>query len=133
MPYPDTQADAAAKAAAPPARLVFYEYCISLVFITLRRPSRLHLLPAGSWGFWEGVPYTLVTLLLGWWGLPGRHAGRAGRERHGRGNWSHRPAEGFFCQDACGGIVSHNRKYLQGLERPGQSLLYRGAKPTIQR
>jgi hypothetical protein len=52
------------------SRLVFYEYCISLVFITLRRPSRLHRLAPGRSGVVEGLPYTLLTLALGWWGIP---------------------------------------------------------------
>jgi hypothetical protein len=55
---------------APGYRLVFYEYCISLVFITLRRPTRLYRVPADSWGLLPGLPYTLVTLLFGWWGIP---------------------------------------------------------------
>src|SRR5947209_215883 len=53
-------------------RLVFYEYCISVVFLTLRRPSRVRLLRAGESGFRKGLPYTLLTLLLGWWGVPWR-------------------------------------------------------------
>ena len=48
---------------APGYRLVFYEYCISLVFITLRRPSRLVRLAPGSSGVVEGLPYTLLTLV----------------------------------------------------------------------
>jgi hypothetical protein len=55
---------------APGCRLVFYEYCISLVFITLRRPSRLYRLAPGSSGVVEGLRYTLVSLALGWWGIP---------------------------------------------------------------
>jgi hypothetical protein len=55
---------------APGYRLVFYEYCISLVFITLRRPSRLYRVPTDSWGVLPGLGYTVVTLLLGWWGIP---------------------------------------------------------------
>jgi hypothetical protein len=51
-------------------RLVFYEYCISLIFITLRRPSRVVRLPPGSTGLLRGLPYTIISLLLGWWGLP---------------------------------------------------------------
>jgi len=51
-------------------RVVFYEYCISLIFITLRRPSRLYRLRKTSWGLLPGLRYTLVTLLLGWWGIP---------------------------------------------------------------
>src|SRR5260370_11218715 len=55
---------------APGYRLVFYEYCLSLVFITLRRPSRLYRVPAGTWGLLPGLRYTVLTLLLGWWGIP---------------------------------------------------------------
>ena len=51
-------------------RLVFYEYCISLIFITLRRPSRLVRLPPGSRGLLRGLPYTIISLFCGWWGLP---------------------------------------------------------------
>ena len=51
-------------------RLVLFEYCISLIVITLRRPSGLHLLRPGESGVVRGLPYTLVSLLLGWWGLP---------------------------------------------------------------
>ena len=57
-------------ASASGERLVFYEYCISLVFITLRRPSRLYRVPADSLGLLPGLRYTLLTLLLGWWGIP---------------------------------------------------------------
>jgi hypothetical protein len=60
----------AAPLAGPGPRLVFFEYVISLVFLTLRRPSRLYALPPGSRGLWQGLPYTLASLLLGWWGVP---------------------------------------------------------------
>jgi hypothetical protein len=52
------------------SRFVFFEYCISLVFVTLRRPSAIVLLRPGELGLARGLPYTLVSLLLGWWGLP---------------------------------------------------------------
>jgi hypothetical protein len=61
---------AAAPLAEPGERLVFFEYCISLVFVTLRRPSRLYRLPPGPGRVWRGLPYAAVTLLLGWWGVP---------------------------------------------------------------
>jgi hypothetical protein len=51
-------------------RYVFYEYCISLIFITLRKPTGVYFLRAGELGVVRGLPYTLVSLLLGWWGLP---------------------------------------------------------------
>lgn len=51
-------------------RFVFFEYCISLFLVTLRRPSRVVFLRAGECGVVRGLPYTLVSLLLGWWGIP---------------------------------------------------------------
>jgi len=51
-------------------RIVFFEYCISLLVVTLRRPSEMHFLPAGERGIVRGLPYTLVSLILGWWGIP---------------------------------------------------------------
>ncbi len=52
------------------ARIVRYEYCISLLFITLRQCTVPYLLRAHELGIWRGLPFTLVTLLLGWWGIP---------------------------------------------------------------
>ncbi len=51
-------------------RFVFFECCISLLVVTLRRPSDLWFLRAGDHGLLRGLPYTLVSLLLGWWGIP---------------------------------------------------------------
>src|SRR5262249_17885773 len=51
-------------------RFVFYEYCISLVVLSLRCPTRIRFLRAGEYGVLPGLPYVLVSLLLGWWGLP---------------------------------------------------------------
>jgi hypothetical protein len=51
-------------------RFVFFEYCISFVVFTLRRPSPICFLRAGQWSWARGMPYTLVSLLFGWWGLP---------------------------------------------------------------
>jgi hypothetical protein len=51
-------------------RFVFFEYCISLLCITLRRPSRVLFVPAGELVWLHGLPYTMATFFLGWWGLP---------------------------------------------------------------
>jgi len=51
-------------------RLVRYQYCISFIFTTLRRESAVHFVPAGQAGLMTGLPYTLLALILGWWGLP---------------------------------------------------------------
>jgi hypothetical protein len=64
-----TPAELAAELAAG-GRLVFYEYCISLLILTLRCPTDLYLLRPGELGLLRGLPYTFVSLLLGWWGIP---------------------------------------------------------------
>jgi hypothetical protein len=51
-------------------RLVFYEYCISLIFLSLRRPSALVRLRPGQQGWVRGIPYSLVSLFFGWWCIP---------------------------------------------------------------
>jgi len=51
-------------------RLVVYEYCISFVVITLRRTSGIYHLRPGESGRLKGLPYTLLSLILGWWGIP---------------------------------------------------------------
>jgi hypothetical protein len=52
------------------SRLVFFECCISFLLLTLRRPGRIVLLREGQSGWVAGLPYTLVSLVFGWWGLP---------------------------------------------------------------
>jgi hypothetical protein len=51
-------------------RFVFYEYCISVVFVTFRKPSSIFFLRPGERGVLRGLPYVVVSALLGWWGLP---------------------------------------------------------------
>jgi len=52
------------------ARFVYFEYCVSLLFITLKKTSGVYLLRAGENPALRGAPYTCCTLLLGWWGIP---------------------------------------------------------------
>src|SRR6516165_9431028 len=52
------------------ARFVFYEYCISLIFASLRGRTAVYLLRPDELGLLRGSPYTLLTLVLGWWGIP---------------------------------------------------------------
>jgi hypothetical protein len=51
-------------------RFVFFETCISCVLFTLRRPTEIVFLPAEHSGWVRGLPYTLVSVVFGWWGLP---------------------------------------------------------------
>jgi hypothetical protein len=51
-------------------RFVFYEFCISFVVLTLRCPTRVRYLRPSEYGVLRGLPYVLLSLLLGWWGVP---------------------------------------------------------------
>jgi len=51
-------------------RFVVFEYAISLVLLTFKRGSDVHFVRHGESTFGMALPYTLTTLLLGWWGIP---------------------------------------------------------------
>ncbi len=51
-------------------RFVVFEWCLSLLIVTLRRPTDVYFLRADQSGFLQGLPYTLLSFLLGWWGIP---------------------------------------------------------------
>lgn len=52
------------------AKLVCYQYCISIVVMTFRRASNIYYIPAGQSAVAKGLPWTLLTLVGGWWGIP---------------------------------------------------------------
>ena len=52
------------------ARLVCYQYCISIVVMTFRRSSDIYFIPAGESAVSKGMQWSLLTFLLGWWGIP---------------------------------------------------------------
>ena len=51
-------------------RFVVFEYAISLVLITFKRSSDVRFIRGGEGTFLASLPYTLLTMLLGWWGFP---------------------------------------------------------------
>lgn len=51
-------------------RFVFFESCVSLIVMTTRRPTHIVFLRRHESGWLRALPYTLLSLLLGWWGLP---------------------------------------------------------------
>ena len=51
-------------------RWVVFEYCISLIAVTLRRTSRPIYLRPDQRGWVRGLPYVVISLVFGWWGLP---------------------------------------------------------------
>lgn len=51
------------------ARVVEFSWCVSLVVVTLRRSSVVLVRPEES-TFGAALPYTLLSLVAGWWGFP---------------------------------------------------------------
>jgi hypothetical protein len=52
------------------AKIVCYQYCVSLWVITFGRSALADYAPAGESRVAKGLPWTLLTLVLGWWGIP---------------------------------------------------------------
>ncbi len=51
-------------------RYVFFEACVSFGIFTLRIPSAIRYIPPGRRAWIAGLPFTCLSMLLGWWGLP---------------------------------------------------------------
>jgi len=52
------------------ARFVIYQYAISVVVMSFRRPSNIYFIRAGQRSLTPGLGFSAVSLLLGWWGIP---------------------------------------------------------------
>lgn len=52
------------------ARFVVYPYCISLGIVSLRRASGVRMIAPGQGSIVGGLPFALVSLVFGWWGIP---------------------------------------------------------------
>jgi hypothetical protein len=52
------------------AKLVCYQYCVSLLLITFRRSSDVYFIRAGENAVSKGLPWILLSLVAGWWGIP---------------------------------------------------------------
>jgi hypothetical protein len=52
------------------ARCVRFEYCISALVFTLRRQSPVYLTNSWQDRYLRGVPFSLLALALGVWGVP---------------------------------------------------------------
>ena len=52
------------------AKLVYYQYAISIVVMSFRRASSIYFIPAGENAIAQGLPWSGLSLLAGWWGIP---------------------------------------------------------------
>lgn len=51
-------------------RFVIYQFCISIIVMTFKRSSNIYFIKSGESAFAKGLGYTLLSLVLGWWGIP---------------------------------------------------------------
>lgn len=52
------------------AKFVMYQYCISLLVVSFKRWSMVYFINHKESASRKGLPFTLLTLVMGWWGLP---------------------------------------------------------------
>ena len=51
-------------------KFVIFQYAISLVFFTTRQSSSIYFIKDGESAFPKHIGFTLLTFVLGWWGIP---------------------------------------------------------------
>jgi hypothetical protein len=51
-------------------RFVMFQYCVSILVMSFKRSSDIRFLRAGESHAGLAAPYCLLSLLLGWWGIP---------------------------------------------------------------
>jgi hypothetical protein len=52
------------------AVFVTYSYCISLLLVSFRRSSDIYFIKPGKSLLLPGIPFNLISFLIGWWGFP---------------------------------------------------------------
>lgn len=52
------------------AKFVIFEYTISVILMTFKRPTDIYFIKPGEGTVGKSIGCTIVTLLLGWWGIP---------------------------------------------------------------
>jgi hypothetical protein len=51
-------------------RFLYYAYTVSLIIVTFKRTSGVYLVRGKEKTVSRSLPFTLITLFLGWWGIP---------------------------------------------------------------
>lgn len=56
--------------AAKGGKFIYYACTVSLLFVTFKRTSGVYLIRNGENAAFKGLPFTIITALFGWWGIP---------------------------------------------------------------
>jgi hypothetical protein len=51
-------------------RFVYFPFTISLIVVTFKHTSGVYLMRKEKGAIVKAIPFTLISLLLGWWGIP---------------------------------------------------------------
>ena len=51
-------------------RFVIYQWCVSILIMTFKRPSAIHFIRAGENAVGKGLVFSLISFFFGWWGIP---------------------------------------------------------------
>jgi hypothetical protein len=51
-------------------KFVMYQYCVSILILTFNRSSNVYFIRHEENAVVKGLPFTLLSLVLGWWGIP---------------------------------------------------------------
>ncbi len=51
-------------------RFVVFQYCVSILIMSFKRPSPVYFIRAGESARGKGFGFSLISLLFGWWGIP---------------------------------------------------------------
>jgi len=52
------------------AKFVMFQYSISVIFMSFKRGSDIYFIKADESSAKYSIGYTLISLVLGWWGIP---------------------------------------------------------------
>ncbi len=52
------------------AKFVVFEYCVSIIVMTFKRSSSIYFIKSGESTTKHSFIYTLLSLVVGWWGFP---------------------------------------------------------------
>jgi hypothetical protein len=52
------------------ARFVYYQYCVSVIIRSFQRDTDIYFIPAGKSSVTPGIPWSILTFFMGWWGIP---------------------------------------------------------------
>ena len=52
------------------ARFVMYSWCVSVLILSFKNPTDIYFIRSGESRVAKGLPFSLISLVAGWWGFP---------------------------------------------------------------